>query len=136
MSFFDKLKTGVSEAGNKAKSAVEVNRLKLQNHGKQREIEQQYMEIGRAVFEAMKQRESINTDALQPSYDQIIKLQEEIQQNQMQIAAISDEKQCACGQLVPIQAKFCPACGQHFAKVKVIEEIGPDNNSSFNNQQQ
>lgn len=126
MSFFDKLKTGVTEAGNKAKNAVEVNRLKLQNHGKQKEIEQQYMEIGRAVFESMKHRESVDTTALQPAYEQIIKLQEEIQLNQLQIAAISDEKQCGCGQLVPVQARFCPGCGHHFAEVMVVEEIAPD----------
>lgn len=34
MSFFDKFKAGVSDAGNKAKTLVEINRLKLQNNGK------------------------------------------------------------------------------------------------------
>ncbi|GAB6992330.1 hypothetical protein [Paenibacillus pini] len=47
MSFFDKLKSGVTEAGNKAKNAVEINRLKMQNSSKQKEIEHSYQQIGK-----------------------------------------------------------------------------------------
>lgn len=49
MSFLDKLKSGVSEAGTKAKILVEINRLKLINVGKQNEISGLYKEIGEKV---------------------------------------------------------------------------------------
>lgn len=52
MDFFDKLKAGVAEAGSKAKTVVEVNRLKMQNNTLQGQIDQQYQEMGKRVFEA------------------------------------------------------------------------------------
>lgn len=53
--FFNKVKAGVSEAGNKAKTVVEINRLKLQNNGKQNDIDQQYQVMGKLLFEAVTQ---------------------------------------------------------------------------------
>lgn len=50
LEFFDKFKAGVSDAGNKAKILVEVNKLKLQNSGKKSDINEQLLEIGKVVY--------------------------------------------------------------------------------------
>ncbi|OAB36897.1 hypothetical protein PMSD_11380 [Paenibacillus macquariensis subsp. defensor] len=120
MSFFDKLKSGVSEAGNKAKVAVEINRLKMQNSSKQREILEHYQEIGRSVFMSLtNENQSLNNDHLEPIIQQIISLKEEIQRNQDQIGYVGDEKDCACGQKVTMEARYCPACGHAFEVIDI-----------------
>lgn len=122
MSFFDKLKTGVSEAGNKAKVVVELNRLKMQNSSKHKEIEQQYQEIGRSVFVALtNEYETINREELQPFIQQILTLQDEIQRNQTQMGLAGDEKQCVCGEKVPIGTRFCSVCGYPFEVTDIGE---------------
>ncbi|MDR0268536.1 zinc ribbon domain-containing protein [Paenibacillus sp.] len=121
MSFFDKLKSGVAEAGNKAKTAVEVNRLKMQNSTKQKEIEQEYQQIGKMVFDSLQQESMCTPEQLQPMMDRIMQLKDEIQLNQHQINVISDEKKCACGHVVPIAARFCPECGNQFMEIEKQE---------------
>ncbi|MGF7048457.1 hypothetical protein J2T13_002965 [Paenibacillus sp. DS2015] len=120
MSFFDKLKSGVSEAGNKAKVAVEVNRLKMQNSSKHREIERQYQEIGRSVFVALTtEDETINLEELHPYIQQILTLQDEIQRNQAQMGSAGDEKQCVCGERMALETRFCSACGHQFDVIDI-----------------
>ncbi|MCJ8011780.1 zinc ribbon domain-containing protein [Paenibacillus sp. KQZ6P-2] len=121
MSFFDKLKSGVAEAGNKAKVAVEVNRLKMQNSTKQKEIDQEYQHIGKMVFDSLSQESMCSAEQLQPMVERIVQLQDEIQLNQHQINVISDEKKCVCGHVVPIAARFCPECGHQFIEIEKQE---------------
>ncbi|OAB45785.1 zinc ribbon domain-containing protein [Paenibacillus antarcticus] len=122
MSFFDKLKSGVSEAGNKAKVAVEINRLRMQNSSKQREILDHYQEIGRSVFMSLtNENQSLNNDHLEPIIQQILTLKDEIQKNQDQMGSVGDEKDCVCGQKVAIAARYCPACGHAFEVIDIGE---------------
>lgn len=122
MSFFDKLKSGVAEAGNKAKIAVEVNRLKMQNSTKQKEIDQEYQHIGKMVFDSLQRGEGVcSPEHLQPMVERIVQLQDEIQLNLHQINVIADEKKCVCGHTVPIAARFCPECGHQFVEIEKQE---------------
>jgi len=122
MSFFDKLKSGVSEAGNKAKVAVEINRLRMQNSSKQKEILDHYQEIGRSVFMSLtNESQSLNSDHLEPIIQQILTLKDEIQKNQDQMGYVGDEKDCVCGQKVGIAARYCPACGHAFEVIDIGE---------------
>jgi len=121
MSFFDKLKSGVAEAGNKAKIAVEVNRLKMQNSSKQKEIEQEYQHIGKMVFDSLERESMCSPEQLQPMVNRIVQLQDEIQLNLHQINAIADEKKCTCGHTVPVAARFCPECGHQFIEIEKQE---------------
>ncbi|GGG82625.1 hypothetical protein [Paenibacillus radicis (ex Gao et al. 2016)] len=89
----DKVKAGVVEAGNKAKTVMEINKLKLQNNSKLNEIERQYREIGKQVFEA-KQLDSaaaLSSDDLEPFMNTIKGLQEEIEHNLKEIKFLSDD---------------------------------------------
>ncbi|WP_342564831.1 zinc ribbon domain-containing protein [Paenibacillus sp. FSL R7-0345] len=115
MSFFDKFKAGVSEAGNKAKTVVEVNRLKLQNSGKQSEIDKQYQAMGKQLFEATLQGSPLPTDAYAVNMSRILALKAEIEANLEQISALGDVKICKdCNSTVPADARFCPNCGHTF----------------------
>jgi hypothetical protein len=89
----DKMKSGFSEAGSKAKVMVEVNKLRLQNSSKQKEIENHYQEIGRIVFMTAVNRisEDTNND-YQSIIEQILQLENEMEQNRDQIKLLTSEK--------------------------------------------
>jgi flagellar biosynthesis chaperone FliJ len=89
----DKMKSGFSEAGSKAKVMVEVNKLRLQNSSKQKEIEHHYQEIGRIVFMTAVNRISGDTNNdYQSIIEQILQLENEIEQNRDQIKLLTSEK--------------------------------------------
>lgn len=130
MSFMDKFKAGVVEAGSKAKTLVDINRLKLQNNGKKSDIEQQYQEIGKFVFDSIEEGNwPPRKEQLAPQIQQILQLKWEIEQNLLQIKNLGDEKACkSCGTQVSINDRFCSKCGYTFeigqGPVKVIELNG------------
>ncbi|MFC6331490.1 zinc ribbon domain-containing protein [Paenibacillus septentrionalis] len=115
MSFIDKLKSGVSEAGMKAKVLVEINRLKLINVGKQNEINGLYKEIGEKVTLAAELGQELQLSYFSDQLEKISMLKTEIEQNLLKITNLSDEKQCpACQRSNPIDALQCPHCGNSF----------------------
>ncbi|MGM1046667.1 MAG: zinc-ribbon domain-containing protein [Bacillota bacterium] len=127
MSFMDKFKAGVAEAGSKAKTLVDINRLKLQNNSKKSDIEEQYQEIGKLVFDSIEEGSwPLTKEQLKPQINQILQLKWEIEQNLLQIKNLGDEKICkSCGNQVSINDRFCSKCGYTFEielePIQVIE---------------
>lgn len=115
MSFIDKLKSGVSEAGMKAKVLVEINKLKLINVGKQNEINGLYKEIGEKVTLAAELGQELQLSYFSDQLEKISILKTEIEQNLLKITNLSDEKQCpACQRSNLIDAQQCTHCGHSF----------------------
>lgn len=127
MGFFNKIKESAAKAADKAKDSVEVVRLNSQIAVKRKEIERLYMQIGEAVFEAYQVNELSNAEQLIHNNSQfIIALQNEIEEIEVKVRALKDEKDCVCGQVLPLDAKFCSSCGHKFelqAAVVVAEEV-------------
>lgn len=124
MSFFDKLKSGVADAGNKAKVTVEVNRLKMQNNSKRKEIDQVYSEIGKLAFHSFTGRGGeFNEEVMNPFIEKIIHVEAEIEANVQQIKALSDERDCSCGKTIAKNARFCPHCGHDFTSIIEKEDV-------------
>jgi len=116
MSFMNKVKSGFSEAGSKAKIVVEVNKLKLQNSNKQKEIEKLYQNIGRLFFlNAVGRLEDVAEANYQSDVAEIVRLESEIEENKKQIKTLTNEKDCVCGKPAPLDARFCPSCGHTFS---------------------
>ncbi|QNK59265.1 zinc ribbon domain-containing protein [Paenibacillus sp. PAMC21692] len=115
MSFMDKVKSGFTEAGSKAKIVVEINKLKLQNNNKQKEIEQNYQSIGRMYYLQAVGRLADDSGA-DPAgmVENIARLEAEIEENSKEIKTLANEKDCVCGKPAPLDARFCPSCGHTF----------------------
>ncbi|GAB6929470.1 hypothetical protein JCM10914A_34530 [Paenibacillus sp. JCM 10914] len=124
MSFFDKFKAGMNDAGNKAKTLVEINKLKLQNHNKKNEIDKQLLEIGRAVYTVNEADQwPPDQESIQPYVRQIRQLKQEIEQNQLQILNLTEEKVCReCGHHAAVNATTCSHCGHVFQVIQVTAE--------------
>jgi len=115
MSFLDKLKSGVSEAGAKAKVLVEINKLKLINVGKQNEINSLYKEIGEKVALAAEVGQELKLSYFSHQIEQIAMLKTEIEQNQLKMTNLTDEKQCPdCNRSNPIDTIECIHCKASF----------------------
>lgn len=128
MSFFDKFKAGVSDAGSKAKTLVEINRLKLQNSGKKNDIDEQLLEIGKVVFaEVEAGKWPPDQESIRDYIANIHQLKFEIEQNLHQIANLTDEKVCrSCGNSSAMNAKFCAHCGRTFEIIHVTSDEEQD----------
>lgn len=113
LSIFDKFKQGVSEAGQKAKIAVEVNRLKLQVSSKQAIIKEKYALIGEQVFLLHKEQSPVSDNNIEHLCSEIMAIEQEIKAVQDKIRELTQEKVCQCGTPVEINARFCPSCGSH-----------------------
>jgi len=117
VSFLDKLKSGVTDAGNKAKIAVEVNRLKMQNSSIRKDVDQVYMEMGKLVFLSIRDQGEINNEQLiRPLFEEIVNFETEIKANLQQIKTLSGERDCICGNIVSSSTRFCPNCGHEFVE--------------------
>lgn len=135
MSFLDKFKAGVAEAGNKAKNVVEINRLKMQNNSMHSEIARQYEAMGKIVFDSMEQGTwPVSKEQMSANIERIQELQLAIEQNLLHIANINDSKTCkACGATNNVEAKFCNHCGHTYEiKHNSTVEYGADSKQELN----
>lgn len=124
MSFFDKLKQGVNDAGQKAKIAVEVNRVKLQIHALQKQMEEKQTSIGGMIYQLFQAGDPISSNAeIDRLCNDITLLQVEVKQLQVKQKEMNHEKECSCGKVIALDAKYCPFCGHDFTKQPEIIEI-------------
>lgn len=121
MGFFNKIKDSAVKAADKAKDSVEVVRLNSQIATKRKEIEKLYLQIGEAVFEAYQANElSIAEQLIHKNSQIIVTLQTEIEEIEVKVRALKDEKDCVCGQVLTLDAKFCSSCGHRFEEQAVV----------------
>ncbi|WP_103106585.1 zinc ribbon domain-containing protein [Brevibacillus reuszeri] len=124
MSFLDKLKQGVTDAGQKAKTVVEINRLKLQAQDLQKQVEEKQAKIGEVVFERFSRNQAVTaTPEIEGYCEEIVTIQGEIKQLHIKIKELNNEKECACGKIVALETKFCPTCGHQFSMPPEIIDI-------------
>lgn len=120
MSFLDKLKIGVSEAGNKAKILVEQNKLRLANVTKQAQIERLQKEIGIIVTNLHFEGKAFSPEVCHKQLEDISILKVEIEQNEHEIEMLNEEKECKqCGKESPVLAKVCVHCQAEFEIIDV-----------------
>ncbi|MED1859028.1 zinc ribbon domain-containing protein [Brevibacillus reuszeri] len=124
MSFLDKLKQGVTDAGQKAKTVVEINRLKLQAQDLAKQVEEKQAKIGEIVFMSFSQNQTVTvTSEIEGYCHEIVEIQSEIKQLHSKIKELNNEKVCDCGKVVSLETKFCPTCGHQFSMPPEIIDI-------------
>lgn len=124
MSIFDKLKQGVNDAGQKAKAAVEVNRVKAQIQAAQKQVEEKQAQIGQLVFHMFDTGSTVAlTSEMKAICEEISLVQIEIKQLASKLREMHNEKECNCGKVIPLDTRFCPFCGYEFAKQPEIIDV-------------
>lgn len=113
---FDKMKRGVSDAGAKAKLAMDVSKLKSQINQLQSQINNEYKKIGETVYNAyIRERLAEVQDTISVSCQSIMEKNEQIANLNEQIRDLSSERDCpGCQKVIPLDTKFCAECGYKF----------------------
>lgn len=113
---FKKLTKGVTQTGSKVKNVVDVNRLKVKTAQQKKDLEKDYLQIGKMVFKSYQSNdETVAIEgAILDSCKQIAAKQKEINELEAKINNAKNLKECTCGEIVSKETKFCPACGYRF----------------------
>ncbi|WP_028547185.1 double zinc ribbon domain-containing protein [Paenibacillus taiwanensis] len=124
MSFFDKMKSGLSsglsQVKDKAQQTVEVTRLYSTISTKRKDIQQRYGELGELVYRASgvgkgpRVSESEAEAQMARICAEVARLEIEVEQLEEEMHRVKGEKVCACGTAAPLQSKFCSRCGKSF----------------------
>lgn len=124
MGFFDKLKKGASEAGEKAKIMIEINRVKMQISQAQKELQEEFKKIGETTFELYRKGNFDElAELINENCNNCLKKEEEIEALQLEMKEISDTKICPeCNKEVNNDTKFCSSCGYKFETQDEEEE--------------
>ena len=113
---FKRLTKGVSQTGTKVKNVVDVNRLKVKTVQQKRDLEKDYLQIGKTVFNSYLSNNErvIIEETVLDLCRRIAAKQEEVSQLEAKINDAKNLKQCPCGEVLAKGIKFCPVCGNKF----------------------
>lgn len=131
MSFFDKMKKGVADAGSKAKTLVEVNKLRLNIQSLEAEMDERYKKIGQLLYAATSDEIDSEPTLDQEAKEALLQFCKEIRSRQAEVAELNKRilelnnlKPCAkCGRVNQAHIKFCPDCGHEFTQVVTIDIV-------------
>ena len=114
--FFGKFKTGIKNTGMNVKTTVDVNSCRVKAGRKKADIEEEYYNFGKRIFENYQENNGYReTAALVEEYcSKIEGMQNEVRSLEAKINEKGKKKKCPCGQTVTKDVKFCPCCGHKF----------------------
>ena len=128
MDFFNKLGKKASETyqATKEKASNLSDELKLRGKISDQKdiIEKLYKEIGKTVYEDVKDVKDVSRNAVVSKCDDISKAKDEIAKLETEILAVKKIKKCAeCGTELDINAEYCSKCGKEQPKVEKVEVV-------------
>jgi len=113
MNFLQRIKDGAAKVTEKAQGSVEVSKLNSRISDIEHEMEIEFMRMGKIFYEGYRSRDMSLAEGKMIELSRICsKLQEEIDDVRMRIAELKNERLCRCGYIAPLDANFCPSCGQ------------------------
>lgn len=113
MNFLQRIKDGASRVSEKAQSSVEIGKLNGNITDIEREMEIEFMKMGKIFYEGYRAKDLSLAEAKMVEHSRsCLNLQEQINDLRYRIAELKNERLCACGHVVALDANFCPSCGR------------------------
>lgn len=123
MNFLQRIKDGASRVSEKAQSSVEVGKLNGQISDIEHEMQLEFLKMGKLFYEGYRSRDmSVAEGQMIELARGCNKLQEQIEGVRSRIAELKNERLCACGQIVALDANFCPHCGRKLEELPLRKE--------------
>ena len=125
MEFIDKLKEVGCETykytAEKTSRIAKETKLKIKMSQKKSDIEDIYVDIGKAIYQEHIREEKTNIkEQVEEFCMKIDELSKEIEDIRTEILNLKDKKKCSvCAKEMDIEDKFCPSCGKEQPTVKV-----------------
>ncbi|AIQ50478.1 zinc ribbon domain-containing protein [Paenibacillus sp. FSL R7-0331] len=112
MNFLQRIKDSASRVSEKAQSSVEIGKLNGHISDIEREMELEFMKMGQLFYEGYRSRDmSVAEGKMVELSKGCLKHQEQIDELRYRIAELKNERLCVCGNVVALDANFCPKCG-------------------------
>ena len=126
MDFFSKLKSKASKTyqvtKEKAANISEELKLKGKIIDLKDKISNLYTEIGKTVYNELKDGRDVSKEEITEKCDEISKYKDEIERIQSNILALKKVMKCAnCGEELDIGDTFCYKCGNKQPEVEKVE---------------
>lgn len=126
MDFFNKLGKKASETYQVTKEKATNLSEELKIKGKISEIkdkiEEIYTEIGKTVYEEVKDGKDVSKGAVVSKCEEISRKKDEIAKLETQLLTIKKAKKCVgCGTELDLEDDFCSKCGKQQPKIENIE---------------
>ncbi len=126
MDFLNKLGKKASETYQVTKEKASNLSEEIKTKGKiseyKEKIEDNYTEIGKLVYNEVKEGKDVSKDIVMSKCESIKIAEEEISKLQHQLLAIKKVKKCIeCGTEINIDSEFCSKCGKAQPKVEKVE---------------
>ena len=110
MDFFDTLARKGQELADKAKDVYDINKINIQIHNEEKEMNRQYLLLAKKYLE--KYEQEIDPDFIE-YVEEIQKHKEIIEECKLKIAVVKGNKVCSgCGKPVEDSAGYCQSCGK------------------------
>ena len=110
MDIFDTIAKKGQELADKAKDVYDINKLNVQIHNEEKEMNRQYVLLAKKYLE--KYEQDIDPDFIE-YVEQIQKHKEIIEEFKLRKALVKGNKICSgCGMPVDDGAEFCQTCGK------------------------
>ncbi|WP_342564071.1 zinc ribbon domain-containing protein [Paenibacillus sp. FSL R7-0345] len=112
MNFLQRIKDSASRVSEKAQSSVEIGKLNGHISDIEREMELEFMKMGQLFYEGYRSRDMSEAEGKMVELSKVcLKHQEQIDELRHRIAELKNERLCVCGNVVALDANFCPKCG-------------------------
>ncbi|BCG57033.1 zinc ribbon domain-containing protein [Paenibacillus sp. URB8-2] len=131
MNLLQRIKDGANRVSEKAQNSVEIGKLNSQISDIEREMEMEFMKMGKIFYEGYRSRDlSLAEGKMTEMSRSCLRLQDKIDALRSRIAELKNERLCKCGYIVALDANFCPHCGRKLeqnasAPAPVIYDKGP-----------
>ena len=106
----------------KASNLSEEIKIKSKIGDYKDKIKEKYNEIGKEVYNQIKDGNDVSKDSIISKCDEITIAKNEISKLEEQLLAIKKVRKCSeCGTEIPIDSDFCSKCGKKQPKVEKVE---------------
>ena len=113
MNFLQRIKDGANRVSEKAQNSVEIGKLNGHISDIEREMDIEFMKMGKIFYEGYRSKDlSLAEGKMVELSRNCLKLQEQIDEIRFRIAELKNERLCECGNVVALDANFCPKCGR------------------------
>lgn len=141
MEFSDKVKDVSKKVGDvaektyktvadKSNQMIKSVKLKIQVSDLEQEIDIMYNDIGRKTYEKYKSGEAV--EGFEKDCKKIEKMYKEIIALDEKSLYIKNLRKCVnCGEVIEIENKFCPSCGEKQKKIKKEKEDKKEEDVKF-----
>lgn len=126
MNFLQRIKDGANRVSEKAQNSVEIGKLNGHISDIEREMDIEFMKMGKIFYEGYRAKDlSLAEGKMVELSRNCLKLQEQIDEIRFRIAELKNERLCECGNVVALDANFCPKCGRKLVDPEPRKEAVP-----------